>query len=71
MKETKIKKVLEYLKSGNTITSMEAFRLFNVTRLSAIIFCLRKRGYTIASHAEYTADGARYARYELMDIAAM
>lgn len=68
MKETKIKKVLEYLKAENTITSMDAIRLFNATRLSAIIFCLRKRGYTIVSNTEYTADGTRYVRYELLDV---
>ena len=38
-----VKRILDYLKSHKKgITSMEAFDLFGVTRLSAIIFNLRK-----------------------------
>ena len=40
-------RVFKYLKSHKGITSMEAFELFGVTRLSAIIFNLRKAGYEI------------------------
>lgn len=49
MKRTKNKttEVLDRLKSVGSITSMEAFNLFGATRLSAIIFNLRKRGYNI------------------------
>ena len=39
--------VLEYLKSGQSITSLEAITLYGATRLSAIIFNLRKKGHTI------------------------
>lgn len=42
-----IGRVLEYLKNHNGITSMQAFELFGATRLSAIIFILRKYGYII------------------------
>lgn len=35
-------RVLEYLKTHSGITSKEAFELFGATRLSAIIFNLRK-----------------------------
>lgn len=42
-------RVLEYLKSHKRgITSMQAFQLFGVTRISAIIFNLRKE-YEIKS----------------------
>ena len=43
-----IGRVLEYLRNNKGITSMEAFELFGVTRLSAIIFNLRKN-YDIES----------------------
>lgn len=35
-------RVLKYLKTHKGITSMQAFELFGATRLSAIIFILRK-----------------------------
>ena len=65
-KATQTQKVLKYLKKGHTITSMDAFRKFHATRLSDIIFRLRKRGYKITSHREISKDGATYARYELI-----
>lgn len=39
--------VLKHLKDVGPLTSMEAFQLFGVTRLSAKIFDLRKKGYII------------------------
>ena len=63
----KTKKVLEYLKSNGSITSLEAYDLFRATRLSAIIFNLRKYGYKIISMPEsYTneqGETSHYARY--------
>ena len=41
-------RVLEYLKTHDGITSMQAFELFGATRLSAIIYILRD-DYEIAS----------------------
>lgn len=46
-KENKTTKVLEYLKTFGTITSLEAIEKFGATRLSDIIFRLRKKGYNI------------------------
>ena len=46
-KTNKTTEVLNYLKQNGSITSMEAFTKFGATRLSAIIFILRKRGYDI------------------------
>lgn len=44
-------RVLEYLKKHKTITSQEAFRHLGVTRLSAVIFRLkRKQGYNIETY---------------------
>jgi len=39
----KTQEVLKYMKENDGITSMEAFQKFGATRLSAIIFCLRKK----------------------------
>lgn len=46
-KMNKTQKVLEHLQQKGTITSLEAIEQYGATRLSAIIFNLRKRGYNI------------------------
>ncbi len=43
------KVVLDWLASGKGITSKDAFEAIGATRLSAIIFDLRRRGYRIES----------------------
>ena len=48
-KETHYDRVLGHLKEKGHITSLEAFREYGLTRLSAIIFNLRKDGYNITS----------------------
>ena len=45
----KTQKVKEHLQSGKGITSMEAFEMYGATRLSAIIFNLRKYGMNIVN----------------------
>ena len=63
-KSTKYDKVRVHLLMGNTISSIEAFNLFRVTRLSAIIHTLRHRDHIdIDSATERSADGAYYSRY--------
>lgn len=46
-KTNKTEKVLNHLKTHGSITSLEAIELYGATRLSAIIFTLRKQGYNI------------------------
>lgn len=53
---TKTKAVLEHLKEHGSITSMEAFEMYGATRLSAIVFQLRKHGHAIVSKDERTKD---------------
>lgn len=48
IKGAQTKRVLEYLQSGKTLTSKQAFDKWGITRLSAIIFNLRKNGYDIS-----------------------
>lgn len=46
---TKTEKVKTHLENVGHITSLEAIELYGATRLSAIIFTLRKRGMNIDS----------------------
>ena len=55
-KITKLQKVLEHLQQNGTITSIEAIELYGATRLSDIIFNLRKRGYNIETKMIETID---------------
>lgn len=41
--------VIDHLERSGSITSIEAFSEYGITRLSAIIFNLRKKGYNIIS----------------------
>ena len=42
-------RILQHLKDFGSITSLEAFKEYGNTRLSATIFLLRKDGYKISS----------------------
>lgn len=67
MKISKTKKVLFHLQNHKSITSWEAIKLYKATRLSAIIYVLRKRGYEISSIPEYNKKtGCNFARYVLI-----
>ena len=46
-KTNKTEKVLEHLQTYGCITSLEAIELYGATRLSDIIYRLRKRKYNI------------------------
>lgn len=59
--------ILKYMREEGSITSMDAIREFGATRLSAIIFSLRERGYDIETQMEvgknrygHTVEYARY-----------
>ena len=63
------KRVLDHLHMHGTITSMEAFRLYGITRLAAVVFDLRKLGYDIVTmdvteHNRY-GEPTTFARYYL------
>ena len=55
-KMTKTKAVLDHLREHGSITSMEAFELYGATRLSAIVFQLRRKGHPIVSKDERGPD---------------
>ncbi|HAA07557.1 MULTISPECIES: helix-turn-helix domain-containing protein [Acinetobacter] len=67
MNNTQLEQILEHLKQGQSITQMDAIRLFNCYRLSAIIEKLRRQGYDIVTHRERNHSGiGTHARYELI-----
>lgn len=68
---TKTQAVLDWLKTHASISSMEAIQSFGATRLSVIIFNLRKAGYDIETvmvdGRDRFGNPMRYARYYLRD----
>jgi hypothetical protein len=63
--------ILRFMDEHGSITSMDAIKEFGATRLSAIIFNLRERGYDIETHMEVGKNRyghtVEYARYVLND----
>ena len=60
--------ILNHLKNYGGLTSLEAIRLYSITRLAARISDLRKKGYNILSETIRKKDGKRtikYSRYWL------
>lgn len=47
--KTQWQDVLFYLQTHQGISSFEAWEMFHITRLAAVIFILRKRGHNIVS----------------------
>ena len=66
---TQHERVREHLLSGQSLTQLEALRLYGCLRLAAIVFRLRKReGLNIVSDTESaeSAEGAKqWARYRV------
>lgn len=66
---TKVGLVQEHLENEGSITSLEAIKLYGATRLSAIIYILRNRGFEIENHWEECLDrygnNTRFVRYTL------
>jgi len=58
--------ILDYLKSGKSITPLEALDKFGCMRLGARISDLRKRGHPIRSD-NVVKNGKRYAKYSLVE----
>ena len=65
----KHQQVLEHLQTKGTITSWEAIQTYGATRLSSIIFNLRKRGYDIDTetikYKDRNGNEGQYAKYIL------
>lgn len=69
MAKTQKEAVKERLVHYGFLTSLEAFELFGITRLSGIIFKLRREGLNVRSHTKQTknryGNNVNYAVYWL------
>ena len=67
VKKSQIMMIKNHLVEFGNITSMEAFNLYGCTRLSSVIFKLRKRGMDIKTVECYGRNrynnATRYAKY--------
>lgn len=67
--ESQTKQIRSYLEAGNSITGLEAIRMFGCLRLSARIYDLRDKGMdirtTIETKKKRNGKFRRYARYWL------
>ena len=71
MNNTQLNQVLSHLKQGRSITQIDAIRLFNCYRLSAIIEKLRRQGCDIVTYNEPNLNNKGiHARYELKEVQA-
>ena len=57
--------VLNYLRDKGSITPMEAYTELGATRLSAVIFALRKMGYEILSEKKTVS--TRYGKTDICE----
>ena len=62
---TQNQRILDYLKSGKTLTPLVALEKFGCFRLSARIFDLRSDGHNIITK-NITNDKKTYAEYHLL-----
>ena len=68
--QTKINQVKKHLLKKRSITSWDAITLYQATRLSAIIFNLRKSGWDIVTNnvtiKDKNGNACTYAKYVLI-----
>ncbi len=64
--ESQSYQIREYLLQGNTITALEALKLFGCFRLSGRIYDLRKEGTNISSTI-IKINGKRVAEYSIVN----
>ena len=57
--------IARHLEKHGSITSMEAFETYRITRLSGRIFDLRQRGMDIVTDMVYGKGGIKYAVYRV------
>lgn len=64
-KTTKIAHLKDHLKSGKTITQLEAIGLYSLFRLAARIHDLKAQGWDITTDIKRDHNGSEYAEYRL------
>ena len=62
------KAIIAYLKKGNTITQMQALKLFNCFRLASRISDIKRMGYAIHKvMVKNMENGKHYAQYSIKE----
>jgi hypothetical protein len=62
---TQSDKILEHLRSGQTLTPLEALRKYGCLRLGARVYDLKQKGVTIDMRLIETETGAHVAEYSI------
>lgn len=62
---TQEKLVLTHLKRHRTITPMQAWSRYSITRLADVVHKLRRHGYCVLTEPQ-RANGSTYAKYRLV-----
>jgi hypothetical protein len=63
--KTQCEQILQHLKAGHSITTMQAFTYFGITRLPDRVRDLRRKGVTVYAEMIRLASGKRVAKYQL------
>lgn len=63
---TQEEKVLKYLRTGRTLTPLEALYIIGTFSLPYHVFNLRKKGFPIITMLKQDVNGKRYAKYKLV-----
>jgi len=63
--ESQNAKIRAWLEAGNTLTQLQALKLFGCFRLASRIHDLRDRGLNIIKQMVTGDNGKRYAQYQL------
>lgn len=66
MRQTQIAWVMAQLKKKRVVTPMVAFVEIGCTRLAAVIYELRERGWAITTTSKNSGNGSMYAEYRLV-----
>lgn len=64
-KTTKIDLLKDHLRSGKTITQLEAIGLYSLFRLAARVHELKAQGWNITTTMKRDHNGSEYAEYRL------
>ena len=69
--EAQSKQILEYLQKGNSLTPLEALKMFDCMRLGARVYDLKRQGHEIVTEmVKDEKSGKKHASYRLMEKAA-
>lgn len=62
-KETQKRLILRYLRSGRSLTQLQALNMFNCMRLARVVHQLKKEGHPIKSEIISTLTHKHVAKY--------